>query len=354
MATPMAKAWVIILYLLIGVCFYSFGGMVCKDCDDDHLIADCGAYDEALLFVNATYAECVSSCTQSWTIIDGLYFSMVTMSTVGYGDLTPGDRWEARLFTCFFIIVGIAGPFLIISIELGRVLNKVEKLFHRVMCRSKAIAVDIDGDGDVDYVEPASAFIYYARGYLFWIVILMCINLTSAAIYTLTDPSMGYANALYHCWVTATTVGYGDIGMQTQAARAWSCVNIAVSVGALGALIGKAQELFDSRRKQLQRVMLLKKKLDRNLICSLDKDGSGVDKLEFVIGMLVKLELVQWNDVEPFIAQFDMLDVDGSGRLTEEDLAAMVTKLAERCDFKAEKVPYVPPAHAPIYIYIYI
>ena len=39
--------------------------------------------------------------------------------------------------------------------------------------------------------------------------------------------------------------------------------------------------------------MLLKKQLDPELVLSLDKDGDGVDKCEFVVGMLVKLEMVR-------------------------------------------------------------
>ena len=31
--------------------------------------------------------------------------------------------------------------------------------------------------------------------------------------------------------------------------------------------------------------------------------GKGVDKFEFVIGMLVRLEIVRWSDVYPFVAQ---------------------------------------------------
>jgi Ca2+-binding EF-hand superfamily protein len=78
---------------------------------------------------------------------------------------------------------------------------------------------------------------------------------------------------------------------------------------------------------------MLKRRLDPDLITSLDKDGGGVDKTEFVVGMLVKLELVGQKDVEPYLKQFAKLDVDGSGVLTSEDLEAaalaMEAKVAE-------------------------
>jgi len=333
--SPLAKVGIIILYLAVGILFYHVGDVIHKGCTESTLLTRCGDGSLALLADNSTYAECVLSCTESWSIIDALYFSMVTMSTVGYGDLTPGDSWEARLFTCFFIIVGIAGPFLIISIELGGLLNRMEAKFRSIVLRGDStVAVDLDGDGDIDFEEPPNVVRYYAGGFSFWIFIIMSINLVSAAIYVAIDSELDYGTALYHCWVTATTVGYGDVSMRTQGARAWSCIHIAVAVGTLGAFIGKAQELRDERKKQVQRVELLKKKLDKDLICSLDQEGNGVDKTEFVVGMLVKLEMVKWADVEPFIAQFEMLDVDGSGRLTEHDLAAMVDKLATKVNVK--------------------
>ena len=41
----------------------------------------------------------------SW--IDGIYFSVVSLSTVGYGDIVPKSS-EARLATTFFIMLGCA------------------------------------------------------------------------------------------------------------------------------------------------------------------------------------------------------------------------------------------------------
>jgi voltage-gated potassium channel len=46
------------------------------------------------------------SIHQNWSLVDALYFSTVSLMTVGYGDLTPeGD--VARLFTVFYLIIGV-------------------------------------------------------------------------------------------------------------------------------------------------------------------------------------------------------------------------------------------------------
>ena len=100
--------------------------------------------------------------------------------------------------------------------------------------------------------------------------------------------------------------------------------------------------LSDGRRypiaSTLKRAEMLKRQLDRDLILSLDVDGNGVDKFEFVVGMLIKLELISSGDVEPFVAQFEALDADASGKLNSDDLELLVRqKQAARADCIAAK-----------------
>ncbi len=43
---------------------------------------------------------------EGWSVIDALYFCVITLATVGFGDLTPTTP-EAKLFTVFYVINGI-------------------------------------------------------------------------------------------------------------------------------------------------------------------------------------------------------------------------------------------------------
>ena len=43
---------------------------------------------------------------ETWTWIQSFYFSVVTLCTVGYGDLHPSSD-ASRLFTAFYILVGV-------------------------------------------------------------------------------------------------------------------------------------------------------------------------------------------------------------------------------------------------------
>ena len=55
----------------------------------------------------------VFSVLEDWSIVDSFYFSVVTATTVGFGDLTP-DTDGAKLFTVGYILFGISliGTFL--------------------------------------------------------------------------------------------------------------------------------------------------------------------------------------------------------------------------------------------------
>lgn len=44
---------------------------------------------------------------EPWTWIQSFYFSVVTITTVGYGDLAPSSDMT-RLFTAFYILIGVS------------------------------------------------------------------------------------------------------------------------------------------------------------------------------------------------------------------------------------------------------
>jgi voltage-gated potassium channel len=63
----------------------------------------------ALMSVNVVLISLAATfywLVEGWSFLNALYFSVITISTVGYGDLTP-VTFEGKIFTIGFIVIGI-------------------------------------------------------------------------------------------------------------------------------------------------------------------------------------------------------------------------------------------------------
>jgi potassium channel subfamily K len=286
-----------------------------------------------LLLGGLVYGYCEPDFGQDvpTTGIDAVYFSVATMSTVGYGDLGPTSS-GMRAFTLFMIYFGIVFIFSDVSGVFGQFTAPVTAAGRRFMERLfPQEGVDLTGDGTPDYYKPRPPSIYYSKNLLPSFLLNMVLQLVSAAIFVAIEPEWTFGDAIYHCLVTASTVGYGDQFIATQGGRLFACFHILASVVLLGELIATADELRMARADTLRRVSQLQRKLDENMLTSLlqramslrpkvERDGKGLTELEFLITMLMELDVVDEGVMKPFIKQFRTLDLTGEGRVGMQDL----------------------------------
>ena len=259
---------------------------------------------------------------------------------VGYGDLSP-TTGESRGVTIVMIFVGVVFVFSQVGSALGMVIspitswgrNLLDRLFPRKL-------VDIDGDGEADFSYPRHWFLFYAKGFLPSLVLNLVVQALSAGAFNAIE-GWEYGIAFYHCLVTATTVGYGDVYIATEGGRIWSCFHILISVVMVGEGISTIGVLQTERSEEMDRLEQLNRKLDANMLDSLlecaaelratnedtgaDADASQVSELEFVLAMLLQLGVCKWSNVRPIIKKFRALDTDGSGMLGKSDLKMLMS-----------------------------
>jgi len=176
------------------------------------------------------------------------------------------------------------------------------------------------------------AWRFYLNGLTFYVLVGTAVTqFLSALIFAHLEDSLDYGSALWHTWVTATTVGYGDIVMETDAMRIFATVHIFVSVSWLASLFRIIQALARRRRTDLKAAAMVANQLNEKLIKNLDQNGDGVDQMEFVFGMLRSMGAELCGEplhfekhVAPLIKRFEVLDADGSGKLDADDLEFML------------------------------
>jgi len=65
---------------------------------------------------------------ESWNRIQSFYFSVVTITTVGYGDFTPTNDLS-RLFTAIYILVGVSIGLVTLSVIGSEILRNRERRY---------------------------------------------------------------------------------------------------------------------------------------------------------------------------------------------------------------------------------
>lgn len=316
---------------------------------------------------------CAFMCTiEGWTILDAIYWSMVSMSTVGYGDLNA-SKPQSRGFTVVFIYFGIIAIFSRLSavvshlsrpfITWGR--KKLKQVLpEHLQARHGGSSKKLDKSKSTEEAEATSATLFYFQNMLPSLFLTLVLQTLSALVFTYIE-GWDYGLALYHCLVTASTVGYGDpeIGKgipegQFKPGRVWASIHILLSVALLGDTISIIDELRIERRKELKRIQALNRKLDRPLLDNLNmrsaalrpdvnKTDDGITELEFVIGMCVELDMIDMDQIKPFIDQFRRLDILGSGRVGMKDLRLQANNMGNLARLRRRQTVVTPRKKAP-------
>jgi potassium channel subfamily K len=200
------------------------------------------------------------------TLVDALYFAIVTMTTVGYGDIIPKGT-AAKLFTCAFVFTGFGLIGALVSGLANYLVEKQEKILVKKVYNKYRKQSGVEDDEDSVISAEWKAMV---AGVL--VLVLFVLGLLALQYWE----GMSFIDAFYCVCVTVTTLGYGDQSFQTQAGRIFAIFWILSSTVCVAQFfLYLAEVRTEERQYQIAHWALCRRTTTSDLEAA-DLDGDGV------------------------------------------------------------------------------
>ncbi|XP_050216348.1 two-pore potassium channel 1-like [Mercurialis annua] len=255
------------------------------------------------VFINDVQGE------KSNEMFDALYFTVVTMTTVGYGDLAPGAP-HVKLFSCLFVAVGMILVGTITCKVADYIVEKQEKMLVKALSKQEKY------DPFKIVKETATNKINYkCIGATAVLLIFMLVGV----IYLNSSQNLRLVDAIYCVCTTIATVGYGDKAFSDVGGRLFGAVWILTGTFGTGQFfLYMTEEFVENRQKALVNWILTRGMVNLNT--------NKAEIAEFTVHKLKEMGKISQEDISCLMKEFEDLDVRQCGFLSASDLVFAQTK----------------------------
>ncbi|XP_042518980.1 two-pore potassium channel 1-like isoform X2 [Macadamia integrifolia] len=244
-------------------------------------------------------------------VLDAVYFCIVTMTTVGYGDLVPNTKLT-KLLACAFVFSGMALIGLILSKAADYLVEKQEILLVKTLHMHHNV-------GASEIVKELQTNKLKYKFVVILIVLLLLILVGTIFLYRVEK--LDLVDAFYCVCSTITTLGYGDKSFSTETGRVFAVFWILTSTICLAQFFLCLAELNTERRQHVLVDWVINRRTTSTDLEAADLDHDGVVRAaEFVIYKLKEMGKIKEEDIALVMEEFEDLDVDQSGTLSVSDL----------------------------------
>lgn len=207
--------------------------------------------------------------TTTFRPVDAVYFTVVTLCTIGYGDIVP-DTIFTKMFTCGFILVGFGIIGFLLNDLVAYICDKHEAFLLSMMDENRY--KKILGTYMVD--EEKGRMRIRTKVCLSLAVVIGCIAIGTVTAHFVED--LNWADSIYLSITSVTTVGYGDYSFRTLTGRCFAIIWLLVSTLAVArAFLYLTDYSMHKRSREIAKWVLQKKITLSDLAAAdLDNDGS--------------------------------------------------------------------------------
>ncbi|KAK4795889.1 hypothetical protein SAY86_028215 [Trapa natans] len=246
---------------------------------------------------------------KTMSLLDAVYFCVVTMTTVGYGDLVPATILT-KLLACAFVFSGMALIGLIMSKAADYLVEKQEVLLLKALHLNKKLSP-----------SEMETEIHQARYKCITVLFILALLIVSGTVFLAKVEELSFVDAFYCVCSTITTLGYGDQSFSTVIGRTFAVFWIFTSTICLAQFFFYVAEMNTEKRQQSLAKWVLRRRMTNMDLEAADLDEDGVVRAaEFIIYKLKEMGKITQEDIALVLNEFEELDVDQSGTLSVSDL----------------------------------
>nr|XP_010921399.1 two-pore potassium channel 3 isoform X2 [Elaeis guineensis] len=203
------------------------------------------------------------AAAETQPVVDALYFCIVTMCTIGYGDITPATP-TAKIFSITFVLVGFGFVDILLSGMVSYVLDLQESLLLGAVANPQHNRNGAPGAKHHYRRDVARHYIVDVKKGRMRIrmkvalalgVVLLCIGVGTAVLRFVEH--LGWLDSFYLSVMSVTTVGYGDRAFKTMPGRLFASLWLLVSTLAVArAFLYLAEARIDKRHRMIAKWVL--------------------------------------------------------------------------------------------------
>jgi len=223
------------------------------------------------------------SATETHPVVDALYFCIVTMCTIGYGDITPNST-ATKLFSILFVLVGFGFIDILLSGMVSYVLDLQE---NHMLTAVKGRRGEKDGKSYIIDVKKGRMRIRLKVALALGVVVI-CIGVGVAVMHFVEK--LGWLDSFYLSVMSVTTVGYGDHAFKTMHGRIFAAIWLLVSTLAVArAFLYLAEARVDKRHRRMAK-WILGQDMTVSEFLAADIDNNGFVRYGLIHFDLIKIQ----------------------------------------------------------------